>query len=50
MKAILTTDTELRAVLEQGYELKAGEKFCLAYSPEREDQETLTVQSLESPK
>ena len=37
MKGILTTDTDLRAVLEQGSELKAGEDFHLAYSPERED-------------
>jgi len=32
-----TTDTDLRAVLEQGSGLKAGEDFHLAYSPERED-------------
>ena len=32
-----TTDSDLRAVLEQGSELKAGEEFHLAYSPERED-------------
>ena len=31
------TDTELRAVLEAGSGLKAGEDFHLAYSPERED-------------
>jgi UDP-N-acetyl-D-glucosamine dehydrogenase len=32
-----TTDTDLRAVLEAGSGLKAGEGFHLAYSPERED-------------
>jgi UDP-N-acetyl-D-glucosamine dehydrogenase len=32
-----TTDTELRAVLESGSGMKAGEDFHLAYSPERED-------------
>ncbi len=32
-----TTDTDLRAVLEQGSGLKAGKDFHLAYSPERED-------------
>ncbi len=32
-----TTDEELRAVLEKGSGLKAGEDFHLAYSPERED-------------
>ena len=32
-----TTDTDLRAVLEEGSGLKAGEDFHLAYSPERED-------------
>ena len=32
-----TTDTELRAVLEANSDLKAGEDFHLAYSPERED-------------
>ncbi|MBG88088.1 MAG: UDP-N-acetyl-D-glucosamine dehydrogenase [Verrucomicrobiales bacterium] len=32
-----TTDTELRAVLEKGSGLAAGEDFHLAYSPERED-------------
>jgi UDP-N-acetyl-D-glucosamine dehydrogenase len=32
-----TTDTELRAVLEQGSRLVAGEGFHLAFSPERED-------------
>lgn len=32
-----TTDTELRAVLEQGSGLVAGEGFHLAFSPERED-------------
>ena len=32
-----TTDTDLRAVLEQGSGLKAGQDFHLAYSPERED-------------
>jgi UDP-N-acetyl-D-glucosamine dehydrogenase len=32
-----TTDTELRAVLEQGSGLVAGRDFYLAYSPERED-------------
>jgi len=32
-----TTDTDLRAVLEQGSKLKAGEDFFLAFSPERED-------------
>jgi len=32
-----TTDTELRAVLEQGSGLRAGKDFYLAYSPERED-------------
>ncbi|MES2692293.1 MAG: nucleotide sugar dehydrogenase [Verrucomicrobiota bacterium] len=32
-----TTDEDLRAVLEQGSGLKAGEGFHLAFSPERED-------------
>ena len=32
-----TTDTDLRAVLELGSGLKAGEDFHLAFSPERED-------------
>ena len=32
-----TTDTDLRAVLEQGSGLKAGKDFHLAYSSERED-------------
>jgi UDP-N-acetyl-D-glucosamine dehydrogenase len=32
-----TTDEELRAVLEEGSGLKAGEDFHLAFSPERED-------------
>ena len=32
-----TTDEDLRAVLEEGSGLKAGEDFHLAYSPERED-------------
>lgn len=32
-----TTDTDLRAILEQCCGLKAGEGFHLAYSPERED-------------
>mgnify|MGYP006285379989 FL=1 len=32
-----TTEGELRAVLEEGSGLVAGEGFCLAYSPERED-------------
>jgi UDP-N-acetyl-D-glucosamine dehydrogenase len=32
-----TTDEDLRAVLEQGSNLKAGEDFHLAFSPERED-------------
>ena len=32
-----TTDTDLRAVLEQGSGLKAGTDFHLAFSPERED-------------
>lgn len=32
-----TTDTDLSAVLEQASDMKAGEDFCLAYSPERED-------------
>jgi UDP-N-acetyl-D-glucosamine dehydrogenase len=32
-----TTDTELRAVLEEGSGLRAGLDFHLAYSPERED-------------
>ena len=32
-----TTDTDLRAVLEHGFGLKAGEDFHLAYSPGRED-------------
>ncbi|MDC0319210.1 nucleotide sugar dehydrogenase [Verrucomicrobia bacterium] len=32
-----TTDTDLRAVLEQASDMKAGEDFHLAYSPERED-------------
>jgi UDP-N-acetyl-D-glucosamine dehydrogenase len=32
-----TTDTDLRAVLEEGSGLKAGEGFLLAFSPERED-------------
>jgi UDP-N-acetyl-D-glucosamine dehydrogenase len=32
-----TTDEDLRAILEAGSGLKAGEDFHLAYSPERED-------------
>src|SRR5271167_2440265 len=32
-----TTDEDLRAVLEAGSGLKAGEEFHLAFSPERED-------------
>jgi UDP-N-acetyl-D-glucosamine dehydrogenase len=32
-----TTDEDLRAVLEEGSGLKAGEDFHLAFSPERED-------------
>src|SRR5688572_18466476 len=32
-----TTDTDLRAVLEEGSGLKAGVDFHLAFSPERED-------------
>ena len=32
-----TTDTDLRAALEAGSGMKAGEDFHLAYSPERED-------------
>ena len=32
-----TTDEDLRAVLEQGSNLKAGTDFHLAFSPERED-------------
>lgn len=32
-----TTDTDLRAVLEEGSGFKAGEGFHLAFSPERED-------------
>lgn len=32
-----TTDEDLRAVLEQGSKMKAGEDFHLAFSPERED-------------
>jgi UDP-N-acetyl-D-glucosamine dehydrogenase len=32
-----TTDTDLRAVLEAGSGLKAGDDFHLAFSPERED-------------
>lgn len=32
-----TTDTELRAVLEEGSGLTAGKDFHLAFSPERED-------------
>jgi UDP-N-acetyl-D-glucosamine dehydrogenase len=32
-----TTDTDLRAVLEEGSGLKAGSDFHLAFSPERED-------------
>jgi UDP-N-acetyl-D-glucosamine dehydrogenase len=32
-----TTDEDLRAVLETGSGLKAGEEFHLAFSPERED-------------
>jgi UDP-N-acetyl-D-glucosamine dehydrogenase len=32
-----TTDTDLRAALEQASGMKAGEDFNLAYSPERED-------------
>jgi UDP-N-acetyl-D-glucosamine dehydrogenase len=32
-----TTDEDLRAVLEEGSGLKAGEGFHLAFSPERED-------------
>src|SRR5215472_11785414 len=32
-----TTDTDLRAVLEEGAGMKAGVDFHLAFSPERED-------------
>jgi UDP-N-acetyl-D-glucosamine dehydrogenase len=32
-----TTENELRAVLERGSKLKAGQDFHLAFSPERED-------------
>src|SRR5437867_11579372 len=32
-----TTDTDLRAVLEEGSGMKAGMDFHLAFSPERED-------------
>jgi UDP-N-acetyl-D-glucosamine dehydrogenase len=32
-----TTDTDLRKVIEEGSDMKAGEDFHLAYSPERED-------------
>jgi len=32
-----TTDTDLRAVLEEGSKLQAGKDFHLAFSPERED-------------
>src|SRR5215467_1725531 len=32
-----TTDTDLRAVLEEGSGMKAGKDFHLAFSPERED-------------
>ena len=32
-----TTDTDLRAVLEEGSGMKAGFDFHLAFSPERED-------------
>jgi len=32
-----TTDVLLREILEDGGRFKAGEDFCLAYSPERED-------------
>ena len=32
-----TTDEDLRAVIEQGSDLKAGTDFHLAFSPERED-------------
>jgi UDP-N-acetyl-D-glucosamine dehydrogenase len=32
-----TTDTDLRAVLEEGSQMKAGLDFHLAFSPERED-------------
>lgn len=32
-----TTDTDLRAVLEEGSKMKAGLDFHLAFSPERED-------------
>jgi UDP-N-acetyl-D-glucosamine dehydrogenase len=32
-----TTDEDLRAVLEEGSGLRAGESFYLAFSPERED-------------
>src|SRR5256886_7437654 len=32
-----TTDEDLRAVLEKGSGLKAGQDFHLAFSPERED-------------
>src|SRR5882724_6238029 len=32
-----TTDEDLRAVIEEGSTLKAGEDFHLAFSPERED-------------
>jgi len=32
-----TTDTDLRAVLEEGSGMKAGVDFHLAFSPERED-------------
>jgi UDP-N-acetyl-D-glucosamine dehydrogenase len=32
-----TTDTDLRAILEKGSGMKAGQDFHLAFSPERED-------------
>ena len=37
MKAIVNTDMDLRAILEQGYELKAREELYFAYSSERAD-------------
>jgi len=37
-----TTDTDLRAVLEQGSGMKAGVDFHIAFSPEREDPANIT--------
>lgn len=45
-----TTDTELRAVLEQGSGLRAGSDFHLAFSPEREDPGNPQSQVVDIPK